>query len=322
MLDYYNKNALISENETEGALDIKRVLVPLKGERSAEFVLSYANMVARWFSAEISLLHVLPSCDRAHSYGYRHIPYPDDQHDRGAILANSYLQEIASRIRPFTRNVRWGVTTGPTAPMIASRARAVEAGLITLTSDVKMGWQRFTRDSVLLDLWHITPTPMLVIKEDLLNTSGVSVIEPHTFIVPFEKYRTASIVLPFLKSLINIRNTKVALVVGSNFSSNGSEDAVNIAVSNLERGNDMVTTHITKNPVNLVSELQDASPGSWVIVGSRLRPYLTRSVFGSFAHKIFRVARGPVIIVPDIRVMKRLERFHSRIEVFRNALET
>jgi nucleotide-binding universal stress UspA family protein len=66
--------------------------------------------------------------------------------------------------------------------------------------------------------------------------------------------------------------------------------------------------HVADNLVQQVLGLQSENTGSWIVSGSRMRSGLIRSIFGSFADSIARDATGPVIVVPDAKVMRQRER--------------
>jgi nucleotide-binding universal stress UspA family protein len=66
--------------------------------------------------------------------------------------------------------------------------------------------------------------------------------------------------------------------------------------------------HISGNIVQQVLGLQSENNGSWVVSNSRMRSGIIRSVLGSFADSIARNALGPVVVVPDAKVMRQRER--------------
>ena len=72
--------------------------------------------------------------------------------------------------------------------------------------------------------------------------------------------------------------------------------------------NDGVVAEIERVPgslANRVHSVQVANPGSWIVVGSKMRSGLSRSVFGSTADRLARDAAGPIIVVPDAKVMRQ-----------------
>ena len=91
-------------------LDLSRVLVPLDGFPAGEFALSYASVFAKCFGSNLLLFHVLPPAHPVHQVRGAPVRYPNALRDRGAILANSYLQQVASKLQIFGINAQWSVT--------------------------------------------------------------------------------------------------------------------------------------------------------------------------------------------------------------------
>ena len=66
------------------------------------------------------------------------------------------------------------------------------------------------------------------------------------------------------------------------------------------------------NLVERVHSLQAANPGAWIVVSSKMRSGISRSVLGSTADALARGAPGPIVVVPDEKVMRlRLQSAHD-----------
>ena len=232
----------------------------------------------------------------------QHVRYPAPHHDRGAYLGSAYLQEIAEKLKPFTHNVRWGIATGPPPIMIAARASLIGSGLIVITANRYTRWERFLKGNLSEKLWSLTSVPILIIKDNLTDLKGRSFLDPRAFIVPIQHPKTASIVMPFLKSLLASTNAKAALIINSKLTGEsppGTSNYINSTIAELESKRVKVTTSFTRDAVTAMRELQEKTPGSWVITASRSRDKVSRLFLGSFSRKIFNAADSPVVIVPD-----------------------
>ena len=118
-------------------LNLDRILLPLDGSLESEISIPYAAMLSRWFSGEIMLLHVLPENPIAAVERSGNVSYPDEQHDRGEILAKSYLEAIIDTIAPQGIKARWGISTGSESEMIISRTESNSIGVIAIATKLK-----------------------------------------------------------------------------------------------------------------------------------------------------------------------------------------
>ena len=73
----------------------------------------------------------------------------------------------------------------------------------------------------------------------------------------------------------------------------------------LDDGVDAEIERAEGNLVEHVHSLQVATPGSWIVVGSKMRSGFSRSVFGSSADRLARDAAGPIVIVPNAKVTRQ-----------------
>ena len=126
-------------------LNLDRILLPLDGSLESEISIPYAAMLSRWFSGEIMLLHVLPENPIAAVERSGNVSYPDEQHDRGEILAKSYLEAIIDTIAPQGIKARWGISTGSESEMIISRTESNSIGVIAIATKLKSKIRRARR---------------------------------------------------------------------------------------------------------------------------------------------------------------------------------
>ena len=100
------------------------------------------------------------------------VSYPDEQHDRGEILAKSYLEAIIDTIAPQGIKARWGISTGSESEMIISRTESNSIGVIAIATKLKSKIRRVFLNNLLNELFRKTNVPVLVI-----NTNNNSYVE-------------------------------------------------------------------------------------------------------------------------------------------------
>jgi nucleotide-binding universal stress UspA family protein len=135
---------------------IRGVVVALDGSAQAERGLDPAASLCRDGQAQLLLLRVLePAVGAArYSFGY------------GVQLsgvAAEALDRIAQRLRRQAIDVQFEVTSGFTAPRIASVAREVSADLIVMTTRAPRGFRRTLGGSRLLETLDQSTVPIMAL---------------------------------------------------------------------------------------------------------------------------------------------------------------
>ena len=284
---------------------VRRVLVPLNGNYRSEAILPYVAIMARWFQAEVELFHVIATHENTNITNQRQVVYSSTLLDRSTNLASSYMQEVAVRLEPHAPKVRWGIATGSPAVMIATRAVAHESNVIALVSHQPSPWQRVFKPSMINELWHLSPVPLLVVKSELLG-SDASLELPSTLIVPMRTPRDGDIVASFLESIAAKARIKMVVVL-SDRAQGGSQTTHSntpAALAELESSHN-VTMHFTKNILEDVLNMQQEMPSPWIITAERPRNRLTRAIYGSLSHRIIESATCPVVVAPEVQQAKR-----------------
>jgi nucleotide-binding universal stress UspA family protein len=306
--------------EPAAALNLSRLLVALDGRTPSEMAIPFAAMVSKWLGSEITLFHVLPPRHEFRGSRAGGVIYPDAQHDRGANLATSYLQEVARRTEPFGTRVRWSTGTGTVPQMIAARAVTGDFGLIVLAAHPRSRMARKFRSTVLSQLWGTTSVPLFIVNELKMRMNGARLGPPKTIFVPCSGHHSAEAAFPYLDVLAPAADARVIFLRRIEKRSAASDDgsalpanAIDEAAELLRRRDIEAQVEGVEGELDLaVAERQAGQPGSWVIMGSRMRHGIGRSLFGSMADRILRVAPGPVMVVPTRRVSRRrAKKLHS-----------
>jgi nucleotide-binding universal stress UspA family protein len=304
-------------------LRLHRILVPLNGTPAAEHALPFAGLVARWLGSELTLFHSLQPMHPVRVGRPGHVPYPDAQHDRGAHLATSYLEEVAARLRPHGVSARWSVATGLIAQMISTRAVAGGFGLTVISGQPSPRVVRKIQPSVIDELWRLSATPLMLINHARVALGDAIVQEPRVIFVPFDGSRTSNAALPLASVLAQAAGARLALVVESQAPKrvNGSSEekppdgpgaalAEQVAAGLRAAGCEAGVEAVSGGEI-AIARRQIQERGSWVVAGSSMRSGLARLVLGSRADNFLRHCRGPLVVVPDPKVAeKRGRRAH------------
>ena len=294
-------------------LNLDRVLVPLNGYRRSEQILPFASMLADWFSGEVTLFHSLPSTHPARGARPGQVHYPDAPHDRGTSLAAAYLEEVVSRLGPHGVKSRWGVATGDAATMIASRSATSSFGIVAIATSARSRPRRFVSRGLLEGLWRSTAVPLLIVNPLHASLNGVQPNPPKELIVPCSR-GIADSALPIASAIAGASRSRVKIVLSKSNSTGEVEDELINMFSNDNVEIEII--HGEKKLARQVLDLQAEYQGSWIVIGSKMRSGMARSILGSTSDMLVRETAGPIVIVPDPKVMRR--RKESAREATRN----
>ena len=284
------------------SLNLNRVLVPLNGSQHSEQILPFATMFAEWFSGEITLFHSLPPTHPTRGARPRQVHYPDAPHDRGTILASAYLEEVVSRLGPHGISCRWGLATGDAATMITSRATTSSFGIIAIATTARSRVHRLVKPGLLDKLWKTTAAPLLIVNPHHENLNSDARKAPKTLIIP-RHHRSSDSVLPIASAMAGASRSSIKIVEKKSRTNSKNESEIFNYFSS--RGIDAEIVRVDGNFTRQIHKLQADDPGSWILVGSKMRSGIRRSILGSVADKLARDAVGPIVVVADSKITKQ-----------------
>ncbi len=147
-------------------LPFKKILCPTDFSEPALTALKRAEELARHFSAELLVLHVIPpvpghltAADPPVASAF---DIPLFQQEL-AVYAEKILKELVSHLTAPGLRTRDQVTTGEAAPEILRIARQEKADLIVIASHGLTGWRRAVFGSVAEKVVRQAPCPVLTI---------------------------------------------------------------------------------------------------------------------------------------------------------------
>ena len=284
------------------SLNLNRVLVPLNGSQHSEQILPFATMFAEWFAGEITLFHSLPPTHPTRGARPRQVHYPDAPHDRGTILASAYLEEVVSRLGPHGISCRWGLATGDAATMITSRATTSSFGIIAIATTARSRVHRLIKPGLLDQLWKTTAAPLLIVNPHHENLNSDARKTPKTLIIP-RHHRSSDSVLPIASAMAGASRSSIKIVEKKSRTNSKNASEFCDYISN--RGIDAEIVRVDGNFTRQIHKLQADDPGSWILVGSKMRSGIRRTILGSIADRLARDAVGPIVVVADSKVTKQ-----------------
>ncbi|MEJ2672919.1 MAG: universal stress protein [Deltaproteobacteria bacterium] len=148
-------------------LPFKRILCPTDFSKPASVALKRAEEMARHFSAELLVAHVIPVVPGLHTYADPPVATSFDvpiYQQELALFAEKQLKNLVSHHVSAQVRTRDLVVTGEAAPEILRAASQEQVDLIVIASHGESGWHRLVFGSVAEKVVRQAPCPVLTIK--------------------------------------------------------------------------------------------------------------------------------------------------------------
>ena len=290
-----------SNKETIKNLNLDRILLPLDGSIESETSIPYASMLSRWFNGEIMLLHVLPENPIAAVERTGNVSYPDAQHDRGEILAKSYLEAIIDAIAPQGIKARWGISTGTEYEMIISRSNSSHIGILAISTKIKSRIKRFFTNNLLDQILSKTNIPLLVVNSNNLNLETMKPSSPNVIITTINKNISHENINRIISILIGSKATLLFINKKQKFINKNKENILNPKLLDLIRQNNInyEITNTENNVSSKINSIQNSDDNHWVLTISNNKKGLNGINQNNFAYEILKKSKFPVIILPE-----------------------
>ena len=147
-------------------LPFKKILCPTDFSEAAFVALKRAEELARHFSAELIVAHVIPPVPGPHSFPDPQASFNFDvslYQQQLAIHAEKMVKELVSHQVASEVRTRDLVTTGEAAPEILRIAHQEHVDLIVIASHGLTGWRRLVFGSVAEKVVRQATCPVLTI---------------------------------------------------------------------------------------------------------------------------------------------------------------
>jgi nucleotide-binding universal stress UspA family protein len=185
---------------------IDHILIPLDGSSIAECVLPHTVAVAEAMNAEVTLLRAV---EREATAGSRAID-PLSWHMRKSE-ADSYLGEIAERLRDTGLSVKTVLTEGRPPGRIIDYARNEGVGLIIISSHGRSGLSRWNINSVVQKVILQAYAPTMIVRAYQPTPEELTGLRYEKLLVPLDGSKRAECTLPWAKSLAEFHRCKLLL---------------------------------------------------------------------------------------------------------------
>ena len=141
-----------------------KILVPLDGSPLAERALEPALEMARTTDAEIILLEAVQDSLAPVPEARYLVPLMETY--RSAVTSMKYLRNVAARLRPQVKKVRWHVEEGEPVGAILSFAHHQDVDVIVMGTHGRTGLSWVVMGSVAEKVAVTTHRPVVLVKPD------------------------------------------------------------------------------------------------------------------------------------------------------------
>jgi nucleotide-binding universal stress UspA family protein len=143
-------------------IEFKRILCPVDFSDSSTRALAHAAALARWYGAQLTVLHVVPTFDPMQVHAELGVPVQ--------IVNPMTREEVVGGMRPFLE--RAGVSSsahliaeaGEPRTTIVDQALTTRADLIVIGTHGRRGFKRLLLGSVAETVLHEAPCPVLTVS--------------------------------------------------------------------------------------------------------------------------------------------------------------
>ncbi len=140
-----------------------KILVPLDGSRLAEQALPHAEFLARLTGARLILVRYVPG-------GSPQVIKPIEGRTEAVLDAQEYLDDVRYELTERGHVTRRGIAAGPTSPdpgtaeWILEQVRSQKAELVVMATNNRSGLRRMTHGSVTETVVACSPVPVMLVR--------------------------------------------------------------------------------------------------------------------------------------------------------------
>ncbi len=295
-------------------IEIRRILCPTDFSGFSRHALDFSVALAKWYEAEVTVLHVLPRIAPNPAYLPEPMVIPPAARERALRELGRFVHE--SR--------RAGVTTqvvleeGDTIPTIVNLAKRLPADLLALGTHGRGGFERFMLGSVTEKVLRKAPCPVLTLPRAV---EGAVAQEPALFkkiLCPVDFSFCSQKSLEFAISLAEEADAHLTLLHVLEFAPDvdprqGAAPLVHEYRTRLEneareRLRAAVPTEVRQwcqveelvrvgRPYSEILRAAEAHGAELIVIGVQGRSGLDLAVFGSTTQHVVRAARCPVLTI-------------------------
>ena len=302
-------------------IEIKRILCPIDFSEYSEHALRYAMKMAKWYSASLQVLHVMPPLG---PIGTSALAAAGHQ-----LVRNNLKNTIERWQDPEVDVAAELLESASTAEMIMRRADALDVDLIVAGSHGRKGMRRMLLGSVMEPLLHRSGQPVLIVPAGL-NLSSLERPVAFSRIICGVDFSEASLTaLAYALSIAEECDARLTIVNAIEMPPEllnppqppdfnieparreaEAERLTKLRALIPEHARDYCTVQtavVEGGASRQLLRLADEQQADLVVLGVHGRNPLYRAVFGSNAKDVVTRAHCPVLIVPGGPRRQRVE---------------
>jgi nucleotide-binding universal stress UspA family protein len=300
---------MTSDGTSEGALEMKTIVVPVDGSELAEQALHLASTIARACDAEVMLTTAISVGERWVDDGY-----VSQFEAEVSSAVDAYLDSIVERLRGLSVRARAHVEWGRPEVVINGVVRDEAADLVVMTTHGRSGLSRLTLGSVADKLLRTTSAPLLLVHPKAESGIPVAV---RMIAVPLDGSQLAEKALPHAERLAAATGASLLLVravapagglyadelvpgdlpVLDDMESQALHYLQGIASAVRDRGLTVGVAVDTGAPAEVILRLSKEGDVDLAVMTSHGRSGFNRFVLGSVADEVIRGGDLPVLMV-------------------------
>lgn len=307
----------VEERVEEEELRLKRILFPTDFSETASEALAQAAEVARFFGAELTILHVVDSLPADAT--------PRREQSSVEKVVRALEKEAEERVTALSEvpdlNVRARWLRGDAvAPTINQCAEESDADLIVMASHGRRGVRRWLLGSVTEEVLRTAERPVLTLRR---REHGLNLDEARSFLVPVDFSVASEEALAYARRLAASTGSSLHLlyvvettVYPSFYSIAGAGGVLTASAANAAPSRERLTRELEElfgrtpgpdvpfeieieegRPATRIVELAQAKSSDLIVMSSHGLSGLSHVLLGSVTEAVMRRANRPVLIV-------------------------
>ncbi len=309
--------------------NFKNLFVPLDGTEWHEQAVSYSLLLGEWFNSKIDLFFSLADLPPLIKHGEweqrAQISAPLNDPGRfsdprlmdgngalyefGKILAYDYLGEITKRLEHLDLDIDVDVAAGSPAHILTYKAQKTTDSMIVMYARPQPRLRRYFAKKMADELISVATVPVLMLNDSARKVNHFREMTPESIIVPVRNHSAMRASLPIVAAIASKCGARIELLAPGALSKHDRKRKLpELEMMEgwlVDQGFDVGTTLYSTDPCNAVVDAQQRSDRPWVVVGSRMRQGITRSIFPSLADNVRREASCPVVLAPQREILPK-----------------
>ncbi len=230
-------------------------------------------------------------------------------HEFGKILAYDYLGEITKRLEHLNIDIDVDVAAGSPAHILTFKAQEAGDSMIVMYARPQHRIQRYFSRKMAEELMAVATVPVLMLNHRARKVIHFREMAPESIVVPIRSKSAMRAALPIAMAIASKCGARIELlapVATGKLDRKKRLPEIEMMEGWLgDRGFDVGVTFHVNDPCGAVVDAQRQAHMPWVVIGSRLRRGVSRSIFSSLADNVRREVSCPVVVAPQTEVLPK-----------------